>query len=311
MKASSGIQSVYGLKLNKLASNSETAKSWYDYILSRPEEEMVKDDILEIIKQRGPDFKIPSVIYNEMKSEKLSTDYTLPGYNYVGPGTRTTSNILKKIRAKNKLDEIGLHHDLDQYITRTDKDVKLSDDDAIKLSQYSASYTDYPLAKVALENLLGKGFGPKPDPKLEVFEYLNTLHEMDEEHMNDDIHQNHLPTTLALEYIQDQYNNTILGRQNYKPELDDLYKKELKKPEEPEFLSPPIPPDNLHNKGMENQELIINKMNSYGIPEEENIMYVIDEDDDDYMLDDHDYYADDLFEDKGVDVEELYINEDL
>ena len=132
--------------MKKLVSQSETAKSWYDYILSRPEEELsMKDDILEVIRLRGPDFKITKSVYDEMKSEKNNRDLTLPGYNYVGPGTKTASNIVKKIRASNKLDEIALHHDLDQYITRTDKDVKISDDDAIKLSKYSTNYSDYPL----------------------------------------------------------------------------------------------------------------------------------------------------------------------
>lgn len=314
---------INALRLNKLASDSETAKSWYDRILSRPEEESIEDDLLEVIKVRGPDFKIPRVIINQMESEYKDRDYTLPGYKYVGPGTKTASNILKKVRASNKLDEIALHHDLDQYITRTDKDVKLSDDDAIKLSQYSTNYSDYPLAKIALENALGRGFGPKPDPKPEVFEYLDTLHNYDEAMMDDEIHQNHAPTTLSKEYYSDQYemHYNIPKRQDYIPPIKDkefIGVKELGYVSDDQFLKPD-PPDNLSSSqypGTDQiHELYINKKisNGYGIPEEEAILYTIPEEEKDYddhdFDDDIDYERDDWF--AGTKINEFYINEDL
>lgn len=311
MKASSDSQlamdSVHGLRLNKMHSDSETAKSWYDYILSRPNEEAIKDDLLDIIRVRGPDFKIPRVIVEEMKSEKKNRDYTMPGHNYIGPGTRTTSNILKKIRATSKVDEIALHHDLDQLITQTDKHAKLSDDDAIKSSQYSTNYSDDPLAKLAMENLLGYGFGPKPDPKPEVFDYLHTLHELDEEHMDDEVHQVHYPTTLAKEYYSDQYEKAF----NIPAGPDYIAKSQVMTQPDIKDVKPPLPPDNLQRQQSEDIKFLdINTLDDYGLPEEVLIRYNETPDPQHY---EHDY-ADDMFEDYqyGYDnVEDLYINEDL
>lgn len=287
--------------------DSETAKSWYDNILSRTNDIIIKDDLLEIIKIRGPDFKIPRVIIEEMKSEKKNTDYTMPGHNYIGPGTRTTSNILKKIRATSKVDEIALHHDLDQFITQTDDHVKLSDDDAIRLSQYSTDYSDNPIAKIAMENFLGYGLGPKPDPKPEVFDYLHTLHSIDEERKDDDIHQVHKPTTLAMEYYSDQYEMTF----NIPKGSDFIAKSQILPQTNVNNISPPLPPDNLQKQQSDDIKFLdVNTLQDYGLPEEVIIRYY---ESPDSQHDEHDY-ADDLFEDYHYgydDIEDLYINEDL
>ncbi len=47
-----------------------------------------------------------------MQQESQSFDLTLPGFSYMGPGTRTVANILNGIKPINNTDELAMYHDL-------------------------------------------------------------------------------------------------------------------------------------------------------------------------------------------------------
>lgn len=205
-----------------------TGWSLQKYVGDNPRMEKVFKQILDT---RGPSFEIPEFLAYELTNEYSVTDYTLPTYNYVGPGTRSAFNILTKKRAKDVLDEIALHHDLDMYLVRDQLDVVVSDQDAIARSQQYVSTYSNPIGKTALENLLNKGFYTEPNPKTDVFDLLIKLHNQDELMMNDRYDSDdekwgfdtHLPTLLEKQYnaekdtflssrIQSSVSNTTDGK---------------------------------------------------------------------------------------------------
>lgn len=182
------------------------------------QEDGLREVFNEIFRIRGPDFEIPEFAAYAIQKEyqqSFLTDKTLPTYNYLGPGTKTATNILKRIRGRNSLDETALHHDLDMYLTRDAQDISTSDRYAIQQSKINTSYWRQPVGKIALENMLNRGFGPVPDPNPELYDYLYSVHELDEyeierESQLDDsmggMYQNHGQTDLAKQYLQDKKN---------------------------------------------------------------------------------------------------------
>lgn len=168
----------------------------------------------QILKTRGPSFEIPEFMAYELAAELDQTDFTMPGYNYVGPGTKSAYNILSKIRAKDALDEIALHHDLDMYLVRNQRDVQMSDQDAIGRSEQYVSIWSNPIGKTALENLLNRGFYTEPNPKTRIFDYLVDLHNEDERAAQDRYdsddekwgYETHIPTVLEKLYNADREN---------------------------------------------------------------------------------------------------------
>jgi len=227
-----------------LYSNNESIQGWLSLAKTRSADNKYISNLQEIKEVRGEKFQIPDYIAHELQMESASSewDLTAPGYNYMGPGTKVVSNILRKKRARDDLDEIALHHDLDMLQAHNIQDMKVSDADAIMLSKESVSYQSNPLGKLMLENLLGKGLGPKPKPKPRVFNYLNTLHQLDElEVEKSKRYKTHKQTTLAKEAV-----STLYEQQYYAPEPDE-YELNLVDSEESLTIEQPPNPNAPYN----------------------------------------------------------------
>lgn len=48
-----------------------------------------------------------------LSNEKNNTQYHVPGFEYMGPGTRIATNIVNNVKPTNHTDHVALHHDLD------------------------------------------------------------------------------------------------------------------------------------------------------------------------------------------------------
>lgn len=55
------------------------------------------------------------------------SDWTAPGYYYVGPGTHTLANILNGREPVNQLDSAALAHDIDYALVENEQDFKIAD----------------------------------------------------------------------------------------------------------------------------------------------------------------------------------------
>lgn len=62
------------------------------------------------------------------ESEHNNMDLTLPGYNYLGPGTKIVHNLLNDVQPVNKLDATAYEHDWDYLMAENDYDIKLADE---------------------------------------------------------------------------------------------------------------------------------------------------------------------------------------
>lgn len=165
-------------------------------------EEDVPPYITEIEKYRGA---LPDYVKEFLIDEYGQSDYTLPGYNYVGPGTHLAENILNSKYPVNQLDEIALHHDLDMLLMVDELDALTADRDAIEASRLNVSYKSDPIAKAALENLLGKGLGPSPKPDVRMFKYLLDKHLHDTKHDNETFgFPEHYKTSLSKAFEADE-----------------------------------------------------------------------------------------------------------
>lgn len=88
-----------------------------------------------------------------------SVDFTLPGYNYLGPGTKIVSNMLKDIEPVDYLDEIAYEHDWEYFRANTVKDIETADN---KFTDKTKLLND-PMAKISnwVINLKPKGINSK------------------------------------------------------------------------------------------------------------------------------------------------------
>lgn len=58
-------------------------------------------------------FAKPSITLSALLTqESQGLDLTLPGFSYMGPGTRTVANIINGIKPINNTDELAMYHDL-------------------------------------------------------------------------------------------------------------------------------------------------------------------------------------------------------
>lgn len=68
-----------------------------------------------------------NAIAKEHFNEHNNTDLTLPGYNYLGPGTKIIHNLLGEIKPKSVIDQIAFEHDWDYLGAETNKDMQEAD----------------------------------------------------------------------------------------------------------------------------------------------------------------------------------------
>lgn len=97
---------ITGEKLLILRKNmTPTAfKTWM-----REHDDLLNIDIINKYSQLYDEQAINKLI----EKEKRNKQYHVPGYNYLGPGTKIGTNIIKGIKPINHLDELARRHDLD------------------------------------------------------------------------------------------------------------------------------------------------------------------------------------------------------
>jgi hypothetical protein len=61
--------------------------------------------------------------------EKNNTDHTLPGHNYLGPGTAIVSNLINQLKPRDVADKNALIHDTAYLLAQNMQDVIQSDKD--------------------------------------------------------------------------------------------------------------------------------------------------------------------------------------
>ncbi len=62
-------------------------------------------------------------------------DFTLPGHNYMGPGTRVITNLIEDLKPTDYMDQVSLDHDLDYVFAETSSDIIRADIDYVNQSQ--------------------------------------------------------------------------------------------------------------------------------------------------------------------------------
>jgi len=82
-------------------------------------------------------FKIDQHLENNLitKLKKLHTsehnkseiDLTLPGFNYLGPGTKVIHNLIHNLKPTSDIDNIALNHDVNYLLSNNIEDIKLAD----------------------------------------------------------------------------------------------------------------------------------------------------------------------------------------
>lgn len=110
-----------------------------------------------------------------LHKESDAIDLTVPGFNYLGPGTKTAANILANLKPTNRLDEIALHHDLAYLTAVTPQDVENADTRAAKnFAKYS---DDSSLTSIFISALNNKSRDPSGDLKFSKIKYdLEQIH---------------------------------------------------------------------------------------------------------------------------------------
>ena len=63
---------------------------------------------------------------------KTGIEYHVPGYQYLGPGTKLKKCLARGDPAKNRLDRITKQHDIDYSVARNLRDKRKADDKMIK-----------------------------------------------------------------------------------------------------------------------------------------------------------------------------------
>lgn len=76
------------------------------------------------------------VIDTVHNNEHQITDYTLPGYNYLGPGTKILHNLLNNIVPIDHLDRTAYDHDWDYFSAKDSNEISRADENFISTSIY-------------------------------------------------------------------------------------------------------------------------------------------------------------------------------
>lgn len=120
------------------------------------------------------------MLYQLLLQEQNQAQHHVPGYNYMGPGTRIATNILSNIPPTNQVDDVAIHHDLDYLQEGSSLTGQLKADwRAIKESSFTPGgvmmKTGLLMRSLGAILTLNKvNFGGKPEP--EVANYLRRLH---------------------------------------------------------------------------------------------------------------------------------------
>ena len=72
-------------------------------------------------------FKTGNRDVDKILDQEEGGEWTVPGYNYVGPGTHTLEKIIRNVKPADKLDEAALAHDIDYAIMQNDGDRVIAD----------------------------------------------------------------------------------------------------------------------------------------------------------------------------------------
>ena len=99
-----------------------------------------------------------------MTREEQNTEYHMPGFNYMGPGTKIATRVMNKVRPTNALDAASLIHDV-EYL----KHKQFSADNNMYKNIVSHSITNIPIANYIRTSFLAKdliGYELQTDPKL-------------------------------------------------------------------------------------------------------------------------------------------------
>lgn len=71
--------------------------------------------------------------------EHQSPDFTLSGYNYLGPGTKIIHNMLNNVTPVDHLDRTAYDHDWDYFSARDSNDINKADDSFSLTSLYDGN----------------------------------------------------------------------------------------------------------------------------------------------------------------------------
>lgn len=122
-------------------------------------------------------------IHEMVNQEMNNIDFTLPGHNYEGPGTKFVTNIYNQLRPVNNTDKLALKHDLQYTLDPTQLGQVLADLEAIAngFKTPLSSKLDF-LSRAALElGLISKTLlTPSPAYQLyKLFDSVSTPSERD------------------------------------------------------------------------------------------------------------------------------------
>jgi hypothetical protein len=79
--------------------------------------------------QLGPRYHNPlyQAFQKAVQEEHTGNDFTLPGYNYLGPGTKIVHNLLNDVKPVDMLDEFAYQHDWEYFNANDTLDIQLAD----------------------------------------------------------------------------------------------------------------------------------------------------------------------------------------
>lgn len=86
---------------------------------------------------------------NNLLRESNSTEFHLPGYNYLGPGTHVVSNIKQHVMPTTRADAVAMIHDI-EYLIATNNESKLKRADKHAIDQAKGFTPDVLLLKTGL-----------------------------------------------------------------------------------------------------------------------------------------------------------------
>lgn len=62
-----------------------------------------------------------------INQEKLQDDHTLPGFNYLGPGTKVITNLIAGVTPTSVNDRVAMEHDFDYVLSEDVSDIQYAD----------------------------------------------------------------------------------------------------------------------------------------------------------------------------------------
>lgn len=72
-------------------------------------------------------------------AEHNTIDFTLPGYNYLGPGTKILHKLMKNIQPVDHLDQNAYEHDWDYFSAKDSDDINRTDESFSSTSLYDGN----------------------------------------------------------------------------------------------------------------------------------------------------------------------------